>query len=291
MINVYIDGACSNNGKEDAKAGYGIYFGKNDDRNESNVVIGKQTNNTGELTAFVRVLEILNDEINNKEDINIYIDSEYVIKCATTFGKKLAENEWRTSNNKKPPNVELVKKAYELYSNTTTVKLHHIDAHTNNTDEHSIGNKEADKLANKAIGLEECPYNTNIVLQDIDDNDIVYINVPFSDKDKAKENGARWDMNIKKWYYNKNKLDKEKQDKLKELYPILPNSDNSSSSDTKGSFTKSTSEDGEKKYYINVSFDKKDTAKRYGARWDSVKRSWYYTKDVGSENILKLLKI
>jgi ribonuclease HI len=277
MINVYIDGACSNNGKEDAKAGYGIYFGKNDKRNESNTVIGKQTNNTGELTAFVRVLEILSDEINNKEEINIYIDSEYVIKCATTFGKKLSENDWKTSRNKNPPNVELVKKAYELYSNTTTVNLHHIDAHTDNTDEHSLGNKEADKLANKSIGLEECPYNTSNDI--LNDNDIVYIDVPYSDKDKAKQNGARWDMNAKKWYYNKTKLDKEKQDVLNELFSIVSITS-----------SKPTLESGEKKY-INVSFDKKDTAKKYGARWDSVKRSWYYTNDIGDENISKLLKI
>jgi len=291
MINVYIDGACSNNGKEDAKAGYGVYFGKDDKRNECNVVLGKQTNNTAELTAFLRALEILEDEINNMIEINIYIDSEYVIKCATTFGKKLAENDWKTSNNKKPPNVELVKKIYELYSNTKTVKLHHIDAHTNNTDEHSLGNKEADKLANKSIGLDECPYVNKETAPKVYDNDentnIVYINVPFADKNTAKENGARWDVDAKKWYYNKVSLDQAKQNKLKELFPV------SSNNDIVSPVVKKTTENNSDtdKTYIQVSFDKKDIAKKYGARWDASKRSWYYTQEIGSENISKLKKL
>ena len=32
---VYTDGACSNNGKPYARAGYGVYFGKDDPRNVS----------------------------------------------------------------------------------------------------------------------------------------------------------------------------------------------------------------------------------------------------------------
>ena len=35
MINVYIDGACANNGKKNAISGYGVYFADDDSRNES----------------------------------------------------------------------------------------------------------------------------------------------------------------------------------------------------------------------------------------------------------------
>ena len=41
---VYTDGACSNNGKDDAIAGIGIFFGINDNRNISKKIEGKQTN-------------------------------------------------------------------------------------------------------------------------------------------------------------------------------------------------------------------------------------------------------
>ena len=49
--------------------------------------------------------------------------------------------------------------------------------------------QRADKLANKAIGITSCPYNTKI-----------YLNVPFNDKDDAKKLGAKWDYKKKKWY-------------------------------------------------------------------------------------------
>ena len=53
------------------------------------------------------------------------------------------------------PNVELVKKAYTLYTLHDNVKLEWIKAHTNQTDELSLGNDGADKLANMSIEL--CP--------------------------------------------------------------------------------------------------------------------------------------
>ena len=45
VINVYTDGACTNNGKPDARAGFGIWFGNGDLRNTSESFTGPQTNN------------------------------------------------------------------------------------------------------------------------------------------------------------------------------------------------------------------------------------------------------
>ena len=63
MINVFTDGACSNNGKQNAKAGIGVFFEENDPRNVSRRVDGKQTNNTAELTAILVVFDILREDI------------------------------------------------------------------------------------------------------------------------------------------------------------------------------------------------------------------------------------
>lgn len=271
MINVYTDGACSNNGKENALSGYGIYFAENDPRNESKKIEGKKhTNNIAELTAFIRALEILSEEIIKGEQINLYTDSEYVIKCASSYGEKLSKNDWKTSNNKKPPNVELVKKAYEIYKDLFNVKLIHINAHTNKDDIHSIGNENADRLANLAIGHTCCPYDNKN-----------YINISYNNKDNAKELGAKWDKNKKSWYYDNN-ISEENIDKLKNL----------ESSNIKSFISDISSLNNDNnKNYINISFAKKNLAKSYGAKWDSTVKKWYYYSSLDQENIKKLREL
>lgn len=150
-ITVYTDGCCINNGKKNIKpkAGYGIYFGHNDTRNTSKPVIGKQTNNVAEITAIIETILMLKSEINENKIINIYTDSNYSIRCCSTYGKKLEKLNWNTD--KPVPNLELVKKAYHLCKLYKNVKLHHVKAHTGKQDPHSIGNFHADRLANEAV--------------------------------------------------------------------------------------------------------------------------------------------
>ena len=60
---VYTDGACSNNGKKNALAGIGIYFGVDDIRNVSKRIEGKQTNNAAELSAIIETYSIIENDI------------------------------------------------------------------------------------------------------------------------------------------------------------------------------------------------------------------------------------
>ena len=271
-INVYVDGACTNNGKPNAKAGYGVFFADDDIRNESDRVIGKQSNNTGELTAFIRALEILEKEIENKEIVNVYIDSEYVIKCATTYGSKLAKNDWKTSNNKIPPNVQLVKKAYLLFHNKPNIKLHHIAAHTNKTDVHSKGNAGADRLACLSIGID--PEEQNNARESRNENITKLDWITFDLKDKAKLFGAKWDAKNKYWYADESVSpdDLENIIALKSNQPVLPN------------LTQLPKKEDSKRTYIKIHFSKKDKAKSLGARWDSMVKSWYYVDSFLTEN-------
>jgi len=67
---VYTDGACAHNGKPNAKAGIGIYFGKDDIRNVSEPIEGKQTNNCAELLAVIKTYDLIeNDILKNKNEI------------------------------------------------------------------------------------------------------------------------------------------------------------------------------------------------------------------------------
>ena len=155
---VYTDGACSNNGRKTAKAGIGIYFGMGDARNLSKKIEGKQTNNTAELTALIETYGLIADDLEIGKRVGIVSDSEYAIRCVTTYGEKCHAKNWQ----QEIPNKELVKIAYEIYHNISNVCFIHVRAHTSGTDIHSVGNDHADRLANQAIGLETCPYQSTL---------------------------------------------------------------------------------------------------------------------------------
>ena len=152
---VYTDGACSNNGRENAKAGIGIFLGQDDPRNVSEPVEGKQSNNTAELIAIIKSWHIIKNDIINGKKVTIVSDSIYALRCASSYGEKCSNQGWK----KDIPNKYLVKIAFEIYHDQQNVQFMHIKAHTSNLDIHSLGNDGADKLANKAIGLEHCPYD------------------------------------------------------------------------------------------------------------------------------------
>jgi ribonuclease HI len=192
---VYTDGACSNNGKYNALAGIGIFFGLNDIRNVSKRIDGKQTNNTAELSAIIETYSIIENDIINNKKIGIVTDSEYAMKCIHSYGEKCHKKNWNIDI----PNKELVKKIYEMYKDKLNIKFIHIKAHTNNTDIHSLGNYNADKLANMAISSENS-LSSNYISKKI------YLNVPFIKKDEIKKLGGKWDINKKKWFiYDNNK--------------------------------------------------------------------------------------
>jgi ribonuclease HI len=146
-IKVYTDGSCHNNGCKNANAGIGIYFGENDKRNVSKKIIGKQTNNTAELKAILEVSKILHNEINNGDIIEICSDSDYAMKCCTTYGKKQELLDWKQNI----PNKELVREIYNIYSKYSNVLFKHVKAHTSKMDIDSIGNRNADRLANESL--------------------------------------------------------------------------------------------------------------------------------------------
>lgn len=200
-INVYTDGACSDNGKPNAKAGIGVYFNENDIRNISRRVKGKQSNNTAELSAIIEVYKILEKEINNNVHIAIYTDSQYSIRCATSYGRKMESINWK----KHIPNIEMVKIIYNIFKNNKYIKLFHIKAHTGKQDIHSLGNEQADRLATESIGGEQ--YKKIIINK-------IYLNVPFAQKDIAKKQGAKWDRKKKKWYVEENSKNKDELVKM-----------------------------------------------------------------------------
>lgn len=143
---IYTDGSCINNGYKNAKAGIGIYFGENDQRNISDKFTDNPSNQRAELYAIIKAILLLKTQEINTKNIIIYTDSMYSINCIKKWSKNWIKNGWQTKNKKPVKNQDLIKLAYNLV-HKNKIFLKHIKAHTYKNDEHSIGNSIADKLA------------------------------------------------------------------------------------------------------------------------------------------------
>lgn len=81
-IVIYTDGACYNNGKQNARCRGGIWFGPNDPRNCTIHIPGNlQSNQVGELTATISAIEIMPPFVL----LTIMTDSCYVINGLTVY--------------------------------------------------------------------------------------------------------------------------------------------------------------------------------------------------------------
>ena len=146
---VYADGACSRNGKKNAVAGVGVYWGRDDARNVSRAARGVPTNNVAELEAVQDVLVQLATELAREDAIEYRIatDSEYVINSITKWGRAWARNGWKLASGKPVANVDLVRDVLHRFWDIESryggrCKLWHVRGHAG-----IAGNVEADKLA------------------------------------------------------------------------------------------------------------------------------------------------
>ena len=148
VLNVYTDGASFHNGKEDAQASYGVYFGEDDERNECGLVdtlLENASNNRGELTGILRAIEL----IDQNDEAIIHTDSMYGIKCVSEYGMEMKKKNYP----KEIPNIDLIKKIRNLLDTKANIRFHHLNSHTNKRDKHSLGNDAADKLATSVLEI------------------------------------------------------------------------------------------------------------------------------------------
>lgn len=103
---IAIDGACSNNGKAEARSSIGVFHGYNNDLNISCALdsFDRHTNQVAELEACSRALSnaiiiqaewtMANDHLSG---IVIKSDSEYVVRGLTEWLPKWKRNGWRNA--------------------------------------------------------------------------------------------------------------------------------------------------------------------------------------------------
>ena len=88
----------------------------------------------------------------------------------------------------------------------------------------------------------------------------VYLNIPYKNKDKAKDLGAKWDYLKKQWYYT----EETRLGVISQLnYLSFPKPD---------------------VYNVKIPSFCKDDLKKLGLYWDANARTWYYFSNLPKEN-------
>lgn len=134
--------------------GYGIYFPNKEIPNVSRKFRHHPiTNQRAELYAiYVALIKIIKHTTFNL--ITVYTDSEYSIKCLTEWCSKWSTNDWKTSQNKKVKNTDILKPLCSIvkkYKNN--IKFVHVRSHTGKNDYASKCNAIVDKLATNGAKL------------------------------------------------------------------------------------------------------------------------------------------
>jgi ribonuclease HI len=134
-ITVYTDGACFNNGKENACSGSRIWFGQNDARNTALKIPGNaQSNQIGEICAVIVAAE----KVPRYQPMIIVTDSKYVINGLTTHLSEWEDKGWTEVKNA----IFFKRAAYLLRKRSATTAFRWVKGHNGN-----IGNEQSNILA------------------------------------------------------------------------------------------------------------------------------------------------
>ena len=141
MIKIYTDGSCLEN---PGKGGWAAIINDNGDTKKISGSEKNTTNNRMELMAPINALK----DMDPKEEIEIYTDSQYVKLGITEWINTWIKNNWKTSKKEDVKNKDLWLELYNL-DQLFKIKWNWVKAHAGNP-----LNEEVDLLAKKAANLD-----------------------------------------------------------------------------------------------------------------------------------------
>jgi ribonuclease HI len=169
---IFTDGGSRGNGKENCSASYAFYitdgckialgYGIVEEKEIPGEVF-RASNNRGELTAMMKGLEFLSNNLDHFafDKITLVSDSEYSINCLDKWAKAWFANPAKHKLSEKK-NLDIIvpaKEALDQIRTLTTLNFRHVRSHLdeptdNETDEWFIWkcNDIVDVLCNKALG-------------------------------------------------------------------------------------------------------------------------------------------
>jgi ribonuclease HI len=152
-MRVFTDGACSHNGRPNAKAGYAVWFPDAPALSESARIPASepQTNQRAELAAIHRAILILDANGYQDTDIKVYTDSEYSINCLTKWISGWISRGWKTAAGGDVLHRDLIQATSTVLSKFKSHRFIHVRAHTGKDDDLSKQNDVVDRMARSTI--------------------------------------------------------------------------------------------------------------------------------------------
>ena len=155
FVDVYVDGACRNNGQQNPQGGCGVYWAEYHPLNTSEYLIGdKHTNNRAELTAVIIALEKAKQI--QTQNMHISTESKYVKEGITKWIISWKTNGWKTKQITDVLNKDLWLTIDRL-SSEVHLNWFWVEGHTD-----VQGNLKADEFAKSGISSECCYWPTSL---------------------------------------------------------------------------------------------------------------------------------
>ena len=171
QVALFSDGACSNNGKKHAKAGYGVSVGlvgtgyrEMAQLAEPLLPSESQTNQRAELKGLSKAWMIATTQLpavlqrmgkGSTTIVHIYTDSQYSLDCILKWAPAWSKKDWKKRDGEAVLHQDIIEPlftAVKTWKNTPyTIEFHHVRSHTGKTDPISMGNARADELATATI--------------------------------------------------------------------------------------------------------------------------------------------
>ena len=138
VVRIYTDGACKGN---PGPGGWGALLRSGGHERELFGGDPATTNNRMELTAVIRALAALKQA----SKVEVYTDSEYVMKGITEWLSAWKRRGWKTADRKPVKNADLWRELDEL-AGRHEVRWHWVRGHAGHPE-----NERADALANRGV--------------------------------------------------------------------------------------------------------------------------------------------
>ena len=182
-VQVYTDGACTHNGRKDARASYAYYFPDHPSLSHADRVPESQpqTNNRGELLAIDNCIDKAASSFEaDGVELYIYTDSEYSKNCLTKWIPGWIKKGWVTAGGTPVLNRDLIESISGKLIQFKSYCIIHVKAHTGGDDEFSKYNHIVDRMAVEVLEGPPAP-KQQIPASDIEGCPLILMGPPVSD--------------------------------------------------------------------------------------------------------------